>query len=805
MLVRLRVCLQFVFAMALVFTGSVWAQPAGVTMTVEPYFGGHYKFGEWLPLRVTLANDGPALRVEARADAIEAGGQTAYTIPVDLPTGARKRVTLYVLPPSFAQTIRVRLMDGARELDSRSVKVTVERNADYAIGVLAPRDAAFVALNAVTLNPVLSEQPVQPNWFGLPPSRAVKSIPVSLDDVPDRPEGLRVLDALILSDVDTSSLSPEQAQALHSWVEQGGRLILGGGASAARTLAGLPDTLAGDFRSADAAANLESLETLAEFGEADVLVPGPFVAAWPASGRPLLEHAGGRPLIVEKRLGQGRVTYSALDLSASPFDAWAGASRFWEKLLTPGSTYPANAPPDVSPRAARAGTISYALQNLPVLDLPSIRSLAGLLAIYVVLVGPVNYLVLRRLRRLAWGWITIGALTALFSVGAFTVGFAMRGGEVILNKISILDFSAQGTAAPMHSYVGLFSPERRAYTLNFPGRVLVAPISLEGNPWGPGLTVGGGPTEIVQGEPAQARAAQVNQWTMQGFQAESAAPDGWTLESGITLDSDRVYGTLVNRTSQTLDDVVVVYGNRYARLGSLEPGQSQAFDAMLQSTFGSSFPYFLFEQMWQNVGPSGPPRELQMRQQLLENYYMSFNGPPQPPERPTLIGWMRASPLDVQVADARWTTQEVGLVIAALRVSYPAGHVRLPAGSLPVRLVGIEGNAGVCGSYNGEVYVDPNGSATLDFRVPDELLGMSVTRLAWPVGATGPGAPTLYLYDRNGEWIEHTGVEVDDPARFVLAEGVVRVRVKNESAASGCWRYELEVEGDVGNSAGVRD
>ena len=51
--------------------------------------------------------------------------------------------------------------------------------------------------------------------------------------------------------------------------------------------------------------------------------------------------------------------------------------------------------------------MALALQNLPVLALPSLNILAVLLGVYIVFVGPVNYLVLRRLKKLDWGWVTI--------------------------------------------------------------------------------------------------------------------------------------------------------------------------------------------------------------------------------------------------------------------------------------------------------------------------------------------------------------------------------------------------------------
>ncbi len=775
----------------------VVAQPAGVTVKVEPCFGGHFKFGEWLPVHVTVTNDGPPLRAEVRADATESGGQTTYSTPVELPTGARKRLTLYIQPPSFAQAIRIRLMEGDRELASQSVKVTVERNINYLIGIIAPRPEAFAVLGGLTLNSSSADQRLSIN--GIPLSeRSVTRLPMSLSELPDRVEGLRAIDALIITDVDTSELTPTQGQALQAWVEQGGRLILGGGASAMRTLSGLPAALVQDWRSTTGSTEISSLEALGQFAENDVRVLGPFVVTWPTAGHALIGQEG-YTLVAEKQLGNGRVNYSALDLSGSPFDAWAGAARFWEKLLTPGSAYSVNMPPDVSPRVTRANSIYYALQNLPALELPSIRGLAGLLMVYIILIGPINYLVLRRMRKLAWGWITIFGLTVMFSAVAFALGSSIRGGDVILNKISVLNFAEQGSASATQSYLGIFSPERRAYTLNFANRTLVMPLSAESGqfgPWGPGGASPSSAVEIVQSEPTQVRGVQVNQGAMQGFQIEAPLPEDWSIESNLTLDVDRVRGTLTNRTSEPLVDAVIVYNSRFIPLADLQPGQTQTLDQAWQYASNSSFPYFLFENAFRNIGPNGPSRELQARQQILEGWYQNFNGPPQSPDRPTLIGWMRASPLEVQVAGVPSAAQQLSLVIATLTLHYQPGPVHLPAGAVPARVVSGQGDVGVCGQSN-QLYVN-NGNAILEFQFPEELTRMHVTQLALIIQGS---ASTVKLADRSGQWVkldspQNGRNELTEPERFVSSDGVVRVRLSGKSN-TGCVLYDLDVKGEV--------
>ncbi len=773
------------------------AQSSGIKMQVEPHFSGHFKFGEWLPLRVTLENDGPPLRAELRADTTEAGGQTAYIAPVELPTGARKRITLYVMPPSFAQAVRVRLMDQDRELAAQSVKVSVERNINYLVGIIAPQTEAFAVLAGLVL-----DAPQQDARFGMgwaQNSRSVGTLALSLADIPDRPEGLRALDALIISGVDTSGLAPEQARALQGWVEQGGRLILGGGVGAARTLAGISPTLSGDLLAPGVTADVQSLGGLGQFAGQDVRVPGPFAVTWPTPVQGMLVEQDGHALLLDRRMGEGYVTYSALDLAASPFDAWAGASSFWLKLLEPGSSYPIGAPEDASPRLVRANTLSYTLQNLPALALPSIRSLGGLLVIYVMLVGPLNYLVLRRLRKLEWGWVSILVLTLLFSVGAFAFGFSLRGGDVIVNRISILTFSPRG-GVPVQTFVGIFSPERRAYTVSLPGSSLIFPMSLEGNPWSSGMPSAGAMT-IVQGDPAQVRSVQVDQWAMQSFQAESALPEEWAIESELTFDGEHMRGTITNRTNEVVVDAVIVHGNRFARIGDLSPGQSLSIDHLLQNPSGTPFPYFIYEQMWQNSGPNGPPRELQMRQQMLEGYYSSMKGGATAPNA-TLIGWMRTSPLEVQVTGVKWSAQQSSMVIAALDLSYLPGPVHLLPGSFSARMIESNGDVGVCGALANQVYLN-RGTVTLEFQLPTEMGKLSVTGLSLTLSG-GSNVPTVEAYDTSGEWIKVESPvwgnnELADPSRFILPGGVVRVRATANDMMGNCVLFDLDVEGIIEN------
>ena len=761
------------------------ARAAGVTMSVAAYYDGHFKYGEWLPLRVTLANEGAAVRAEIRADIVAAGNQTFYSVPVELPAGARKRVTLYTQPPSFAQGILVQLQAGTQTLATVFVPVVVERNVNYVIGVIAPRRAAFTALRGMTLQtqPAVASDPNNART-----NRSVVVLPIPLADIAERGEGLRSLDALIVTDTDTSELSADQRRALQTWVAQGGRLILGGGASAARTLSGLPAEWQAEFQIAAAPTDVNTLDALEKFAAQTIRVPGPFPATFAAGGAPLIAQ-DGKTWLAEYVLGTGFVDYCALDLAASPFDAWAGALRFWEKLLAPGAAYPADAPVDVSPRAMFASNLAYSLQNLPALALPSLRGLGIWLLAYILLVGPINYLVLARARKLAWGWVTIPALTFLFAAGAFISAASLRGNEVILNQISIVQLDPRIAAA--QTFIGIFSPERATYTLQLPAHALPMPLRAETNPFGRSSLAAGSAAEIVEGDPTQLRGIQINQYAMQAFQIETPAPPNWRIESDVRFDGARVRGALANRTDQTLRDAHLVIGNQFVLLGDL------AADASLPLDFGlevarATFPNYLFARTASNPGREGDA----IRNAIQTHFRRESNS--HSADAAWLIGWMRASPLESKIVERRWSAQQISVVVAPLNVAYTPGVIRLAAGALPLKLLDSTQHVGWCSEPN-QVYLNDK-SMLAEFRLPKNLAALRVSRLAL-VLQREKNFPALDFQARDGSWYALRTVtaganDLADPSRFVLPNGVVRLRASVDSS-TGCTQYDLEVEGEL--------
>ena len=96
----------------------------------------------------------------------------------------------------------------------------------------------------------------------------------------------------------------------------------------------------------------------------------------------------------------------------------------------------------------------------PALDAPGADVVGLFLLAYVLILVPINYLVLKRLDKKEWAWVTVPALVVVFAVTTYGVGYAAKGSSVFVNRAAVVETTAGERQAGLYTELGLFSPHR---------------------------------------------------------------------------------------------------------------------------------------------------------------------------------------------------------------------------------------------------------------------------------------------------------------------------------------------------------
>ncbi|MFQ3681436.1 hypothetical protein [Roseiflexus sp.] len=626
-MVYVRAAMVALICALLVGPVAAQEQAFGITLTLRPGYAGAYRMGEWFPVTVEVANDGRDLRGVLEWSFPGAQSQPVFRRAIDLPRGSRKRVTLEVFAQGFARNGMVRLIENGNVVIEQSIGIEAIEMDRFLVVVLGSDPTLLTSLNAMSVSGASGT--------------VVRH--VSPEDLPPHPLLLRGVNAIFIHDVDTAALSVDQRAALRNWVHLGGQLVVGGGINGERTAAGLADILPVEIMRTVEQGDLSLLEQIT--GSPPTPLTGPLLAVRPRPGTDALPPAA--PLIYRRSLGSGVVTFSAFDLAL--LRGWAAEPDLWSRVLRPLPLFI----PGFDARVNQINLMQDALR-IPAIQLPSATALTAFLIAYILVVGPMNYLALRRLRRLEWAWVTIPVTVIVFTAGVFLVGFGLRGGQTQLFQVAIVQSSEGEAQGATTAYLALFSPIRGSYTLRFPVDHLVSetrgfddftarPIIATGDD--NGVTV---PDLLI--DVASVRTLIV----------EAPTPPPVQVQSTVRFDGDEPLGEVRNVGSLALEQAIVVHRGRFQPLGDLAPGARAAFD--FNGSYGS-FPF----------GVSiDDDRAFNRRQILFRLFNTSTRVAPLSGRSPLddqgvyVIGWGRSAALPVEMNG--WTAAQEGLTLFVIRL-----------------------------------------------------------------------------------------------------------------------------------------
>ncbi len=555
-------------------------------------FDGLIREVNWFPVVFEVFNDGPGFDALIELSNAQFDAGTVRRMRIELPAQTRKRVAL----PVFASGLnsiwwQARLRDASGKVRAENASMRPKRILSAQSLVMGAMPRAYSSMPSLP-DTKLNRPEMQPAVGMLRPEL-----------FPDHPIALEGMNALYLNSARAIELRTPQYESLLHWLHAGGHLIL-----AVEQLSDIQGTpwldrlmpgrfesvrnvdldgelhrwLAGSAHSRDRGRAGRGSEAAGADHPAVRLAPDPafeqaslLVAAgqW-REGRVDLE-AGRTPLIIEASRGRGRLTLLTFSPEREPFRSWNHRAWFWARLLEMPAAWFAE-----QERKTWYGFTSIDNAVGALVDSRQVRKLPVgwlllLLGIYLAVIGPVDYLVLKRWNRQTLTWLTFPAYVVLFSAAIWLIGYRLRAGDTEWNELHLVDVLPLGDRFEWRgrTYASLYSPANARYRL----AAHEAFAACRGESWGSyaaGSSIGRSRIE-QQGMSYQAEVF-VPVWTSQLLVHDWWQPGEPPVRLSVQSQGAGWQIALENRTDRALGNLFLAWADRCQNVGRLEPRQKRA-------------------------------------------------------------------------------------------------------------------------------------------------------------------------------------------------------------------------------------
>jgi hypothetical protein len=764
-------------------------------ITVQVGYHNTVKLGQWAPVTVDLTNSGPdvngVLEVQAASNTGNGGppiGAATYQTPISLASGATKHVRTYVTQ-DVPGTVAVRVVQNGQVVASQESSVSNTYSSLMA-GVISDQPSALDSLAIVRSG-------LSPLVVHLIPAELSDSAPV-----------LRAFDLLAVDDFATDTLTGAQRNALTDYVMQGGALLLGTGGSWHKTVAGLPAALLPMQVTGSTV-----LTSSSALGPGQVEIATGAVTA----GSTVWLAEGGMPLLVESLVGGGVVEMATFDWTQDSITAWSGTAALLRQALVRSTYGNSNGNSPGGPVmtkfgsstsiANKGGALTNVLGNLPSLGLPAWWLIGALVLVYVLLVGPVNYFVLRALNRRALAWITVPAIALVGSAGAYGASVATKGTAVLANEIAILHVHQGWERAYQEEYTGILTPTRGDYEVGLGARhTMVSPIyyySGAMNDPNFGAMRVNTTTQAVT-------LPGMTAFTLRGF-ADEGIVVGPQLTGSTQLTAGKLTGTLRNLSALHFTDGIVFFANSFQKLGELGPNGNVSFSYQVVGgnslggppIFITAYPNALNGNPLNNA--SDVERENEMRTAVLSTLMGNYGPVTSPFSLPTVVLWTKQPFQAVTVNGGQPRTFSESAVVMPLPLGPISGTV--PSAVVAGRIVDIDADVSQGGMPG--LIAAQGGSITYSFTptlAPGKRLTGAALDSTNPFGAKGAIAPNGTVGVAKGkvwDWSSSTWVDIayQDTSSTPIPDsavnpktGEVRFKLSSDGSFSSTW---LSLSGGV--------
>lgn len=576
---------------------------------VELGFKNHFKVGSWTPVRIQA--DGSPMGDKQRVDVTVGdsdGVPTTASAPLSAAEGSHgSSATVYTKVGRVGDAIQVSLVDSERRIDELTLRPD-PKTKPSSTAVALPSTAELIVSFGPAPFGLGDAFPNRESDAGQSARQVVELTQVA--DLPTDWFGYEAVDVFILS-TGNGQLCRELAAdtvrygALTRWVELGGRFVVLCDGQAGKELLAPGGPLArfapGKLAEVVRLPETGPLEHFAGAATPISIAPGAMLRVPRLVGVDgnievyASRKASELPIVVRSAHGFGEITFAGLDFSQPPLAEWSGRGSFLQALLRPYLA--TGGPGDATQRLVTrgyndlGGALRQQLGRTFAAVVPiGFATVAVLALLYIVFLGPLDYLFVNRWLRRPWvAWVTFPIIVVAFCGTAMSLAAWRNGGAVPhANRLELVDVDTLAGSARGTLWATLYSPTARKFDLSVKGPEFLADSTQRKETllswWGlPGAGIGGMQSGGIDlGIVQSGYRYGPDRGSLLGVPVLESATKSllarWTSSVATMIDAelidqdDLAVGSVTNRAGFPLRNVRLLYGTWAYRLGDMNAG-----------------------------------------------------------------------------------------------------------------------------------------------------------------------------------------------------------------------------------------
>lgn len=486
-------------------TEELTARRGNIRMTIDYGYDRFAKYGRYMGVSAEIHNSGEDFEGWLQVITPKIEKNVVYRVKVSIPPSTTQKITLPIPVTDDSGHLQVKLTD-------ENKNTIVERNAKIKIGNSS--DQVYIG--------VLSEKK---NVFYLD-SYASKMFYMDESDFPSDYLELDMLDIIVINRFDTDKLSDSQLEAIDKWVSCGGLLVIGTGEYYKKTLASLSDRYSISILdnqnknyidlSVDKTSIYEIKKFILDYAEnrkmmleviknrnkmlmaygrqpisTDTIVPDQWAEESIGAlkqesvkkelvnvilkGATIGSKKDGYILHQSLPVGNGKVQLFSYDLGMEEENVTLGAKTL--VLLTGNlSSFKREQLQGEYYGSYEAYEIYKSMRYTDAKKIPEVSSYLIILLLYLLLVGPITFIILKKLDKRSYTWIVVPSLAIVFVIIIYFFGSDTRISRPYVGYINILTYQEDNTVDDT-MYFSLNSPNNKSYSIDIDSKFAISEFS----------------------------------------------------------------------------------------------------------------------------------------------------------------------------------------------------------------------------------------------------------------------------------------------------------------------------------------